>query len=257
MRALFVIVMCAVLSQAASAENIRVAAAISLKEAAVEIARDYENDTGEHVEFAFGASGQLSAQIRSGAPVDLFISAADVQMDQLDKAGLIDNATRQDVAGNRLVLVVPADESHPPACFKDLAAENVKRVAIGEPKTVPAGHYAQQVLKKLNLDRVLKDKVVFGANVRQVLDYVERGEVDAGIVYATDAKEAGDKVKVVAIADESAHDPIRYPAAVVTTGERPSAARRFLAYLKTEPARKVFKSRGFSVGGAATRPAAP
>lgn len=257
MRAALIAVALSLLPHVASAATVRVAAAISLKEVATDIARGYEHETGDHVEFTFGASGQLAAQIKSGAPVDLFISAADAQMDKLDKEHLIDAATRQDVAGNRLVLVVPGDERHPPVGFKDLVSGSVKRIAIGEPKTVPAGHYAQQVLRKLNLERALAGRIVYGSNVRQVLDYVERGEVDAGIVYATDAKEAGDKVRVIASADDSAHDPIRYPAAIVTTGGHRGAARRFLAYLKTEPAKKIFTSHGFSAGGPATRPAAP
>jgi len=233
-------------SIAAAGETVRVASAVSLKEAATEIAKAYETDTGNHVEFTFGASGQLEAQIKSGAPIDAFISAAGVQMDELEKAGLIDAATRRDVAGNRLVLVVPPGVASPPRDFKALA--RVKRLAIGEPKIVPAGRYAQEVLKKLGIADAVRGRLVYGANVRQVLDYVERGEVDAGIVYATDAKEAGDKAKVVATAGDSLHEPIRYPAAVVKDSPRAAAARRFIEYLTRDRAIQVLESHGFSAG---------
>ena len=177
MRKLLVTLFCLTLTASLRAGSITVAAAVSLKEAVTEIARTYESQTGEHVEFTFGSSGQLMAQIKSGAPIDAFISAADKQLDELDKAGLIDPASRRVVAGNELVLIVPTGAANPPTRFEDLAGPDVKKLAIGEPKTVPAGQYAQQVLKHLSLEAKLGDRVVFGTNVRQVLAYVERGEV--------------------------------------------------------------------------------
>lgn len=240
---LFVI---ALLAASARAETIRVAAAISLKEAVTEIAKTYEMESGDKVEFAFGASGQLAAQVKSGAPIDLFISAANKQVDELAKEKLIDAASRRIVAANTLVLVVPAKAKDAPRNFEGLADAAVMKVAIGEPKTVPAGQYAQQVLDALKLTERIKSKLLYGANVRQVLLYVERGEVSAGIVYATDARESGDRVKVVATADAKWHEPIVYPAAIVSASKAPDATKRFLKYLSSERSQSVLKSKGFA-----------
>jgi molybdate transport system substrate-binding protein len=185
-------------------------------------------------------------QIQSGAPIDAFIAAADKQVDDLAKAGLLDEATRRIVAGNALVLIVPPDAKDAPNAFEKLADSNVARLAIGEPKTVPAGRYAQQVLRSLKLIDKLSDRLVYGANVRQVLDYVIRGEVSAGIVYQTDAIEAGDKVKVVATADAKWHDRIVYPAVVIKASAGHDAAKRFLDYLATDQAKAILQSRGFT-----------
>lgn len=235
------------LGSSAPAETLRVAAAISLKDAVSEIAKSYEKATGDKVEFTFGASGQLMAQIKNGAQVDVFISAANKQVDDLVNDKLVDAASRQVVVMNSLVLVVPADSKDAPATFEALKEPNVAKVAMGEPKTVPAGQYAEQVLKALKLDESLKPKIVYGTNVRQVLTYVERGEVSAGIVYLTDAKESGDKVRVVATSDPKTHEPIVYPGVVVTASKKQDAARKFLAYLATTDARTIFEAKGFTI----------
>ncbi|HVT89184.1 MAG TPA: molybdate ABC transporter substrate-binding protein [Tepidisphaeraceae bacterium] len=250
MHTLRVLLVCLLLSAGASAETIRVAAAISLKEAVEEIAKKYEADTSDKVIFTFGSSGQLLSQITSGADVDAFISAANTQVDELTKAGLAMEGSRRIVAGNSLVLIVPADAKESPNGFDALADASVKKVSIGEPKTVPAGQYAMQVLTRLNLADKLKDRLVYGANVRQVLAYVERAEVSAGIVYSTDAKESGDKVKIVATADAQTHEPIVYPAVIIKTSKKQDAAKHFLDYLATEKAKAVLSDKGFIAGGA-------
>ena len=172
-----------------AAEPIRVGAAISLKEALTRSADAFTKDTGVAVEMTFGSSGQILGQIRNGAPIDLFISAAHKQIDDLEKEGLAEPKTRRVIAGNVLVLIVPADadERSAPRSVADLAKPSVKRIAIGEPKTVPAGQYATQALQITRARIAGPRPADLGTNVRQVLDYVERGEVDAGIVYATDA----------------------------------------------------------------------
>ena len=151
------------------------------------------------------------------------------------------------------MLIVPRDSNVPLDSFESLGKGTIKRLAIGEPKTVPAGEYAVQVLKKLKLDDALADKLVYGSNVRQVLDYVTRGEVTAGVVYATDAKQAGDKVKVVATAPEDSHEPIVYPAVLVKKSRNAAAARRFLDHLATDDARHILQQRGFTTPPAARR----
>lgn len=246
---------CLCVAACARAESVRVAAAISLKEAMTEIADAYHKDGRGDVKLTFGSSGQLQAQVEYGAPVDLFISASHKQVDELDKAGRVDGKARRVIARNRLVLIVPRDAKATPASFKDLADAKVRRVAVGQPNTVPAGQYAMQVLSALKIDAALRGKLVEGANVRQVLDYVERGEVDAGIVYATDAKEAGEAVRVVETADASLHDAIEYPAVVVRDASSAEAARRFLDYLWGEKARALLKRRGFAAGADDGKPA--
>jgi molybdate transport system substrate-binding protein len=228
-------------------DTITVSAAISLKESLEQIALGYESQSGNHVVFNFDASGKLAAQIRQGAPVDLFISADNQQMDLLIAAKMVDPSARRLVVQNTLVLIAPADAKNPPHSFGELAENRGEKVAIGEPKTVPAGRYAMQTLKALKLDQTLAPRLVFGESVRAVLTYVERGEVYAGIVYGTDARQAGDKVRVVATAPASTHQPIEYPGAVISGAAHADAAKSFLDYLSTEPARRIFQDHGFSI----------
>jgi molybdate transport system substrate-binding protein len=235
----------------ASAGTITVSAAISLKDALTGIAREYESQTGDHVEFNFKSSGDLAAQIQNGAPVDLFISAANKQVDDLNTAGMVDIASRKVIVGNQLVLIVPADAKNGPKSFDDLKDSSVTKIAIGEPKTVPAGAYAMQTLMALKLADALKPRLIYGINVRQVLDYVERGEVAAGLVYATDAKEAGDKVKIVAAAAENTHEPIIYPAVIVKASKQKDTAGKFLEFLGTDKVQAEFIAQGFSPASAA------
>jgi molybdate transport system substrate-binding protein len=167
-------------------------------------------------------------------------------VDALDKEGLIDAASRRVIAGNELVLIAPTD-SRTVGGFSDLADPKVKRIAIGEPKTVPAGQYAVQTLQSLKLHDTLKGRLIYGANVRQVLYYVERGEVDAGLVYATDAKLSGDKVRIVATADPKLHDPIEYPAVILKEAKERKSAERFLDHLSSRKAQAIFRDAGFSI----------
>ena len=143
------------------------------------------------------------------------------------------------------MLVVPAHASKSPTGFAALADPATGKIAVGEPKTVPAGKYAAQVLKAMSLDTAVADRLVYGANVRQVLTYVEKGEVAAGVVYLTDARESGDKVKVVATAEASTHEPIVYPAVVISSSRHTDAAKKFLDHLTTEKAQAVLAARGF------------
>ncbi len=243
------------ITSTAFAETISVAAAISMKDALAKVAAEYKAETGEVVEFTLGASGQLASQIQYGAPVDLFISAANKQVNDLEKAGLVDKATRRVIAGNSLVLIVPAGSTASPDSIKALTGSEITRIAVGEPKTVPAGQYAHQALKHEGVFDALKEKLVFGTNVRQVLDYVERGEVSAGLVYGTDAKESGDKVRVTYVVEADAHDPIVYPAAVLTASKKQPAAEKFLDYLLSEKGQLTLKEFGFTPPPpAATRP---
>jgi molybdate transport system substrate-binding protein len=230
----------------ALADSISVSAAISTKEAMTDIAKAFEDQTHVHVDLTFGSSGALAAQIRNGAPVDLFISAANKEVDDLSKAGLVDDPTRRMVAGNELVLIVPAGSKGSVSNFEQLKDPAVRRLAIGEPKTVPAGQYAMQVLTRLNLQSELESRLVYGLNVRQVLDYVERGEVSAGIVYATDARQAGPKVKVVATAKASLHEPVVNPAVVVKASGNKALAVKFLDFVLSDKGQAALAAHGFT-----------
>jgi molybdate transport system substrate-binding protein len=186
-------------------------------------------------------------QIEEGAPVDVFISAANKQMDALRAEKLIDEATERVIGRGELVLIVPADEKDPPASFADLADPKFKRIAIGEPNSVPAGDYAMQTLKSLHVADAVKDRLQTGANVRQVLNYVERGEVDAGIVYRTDAL-TSKKVRIVAVAEESTHKPIEYPAAVIKSSKEHDEAEKFLEFLSSPAGKDMLGRYGFLSG---------
>jgi molybdate transport system substrate-binding protein len=246
-----VVLLSLVASTFAADQTISVSAAISLKPVLLGMKEDFEKSSDAKVTFNFGASGALAGQIKAGAPVDVFISAAQKQVDDLDKAGLLDDATVGVVARNRLVLIVPAKAQAGPKSLDDLRDAKVGKVAIGQPKTVPAGDYASQVLAKKGLTEALADKLVLGTNVRQVLDYVIRGEVDAGLVYTTDAIDAGDAVRVVETVDASLHQPIVYPCVVVKGTAHPKEAAAFLEYMKGEKGQAVLAVHGFEPGRSA------
>ncbi len=234
------------LSTFSLAETINVAAAISLKDSLTKIAGQYKTETGNDVTFTFGSSGTLATQIQSGAPIDLFISAASKQVNDLVNANRCDAQSVKIVAGNSLVLIVPASSTNPPESIAALADTKVTKIAVGEPKSVPAGMYSEQSLKKAGIFDQIKEKLIMGTNVRQVLDYVQRAEVAAGLVYATDAKISGDKVKIVATADPGSHEPIVYPAVVITGSKHITSANHFLSYVTSEKGAKVFKEFGFT-----------
>lgn len=239
-----------------AAGPLRVAAAISLREAFESIAADFEKTTGRKIELSFGSSGQLLAQIRNGMPIDVFVSAAHRQIDDLAREGLISRDSRTVVAGNRLVLIVSKTAAPADLSFQRLADSSLERLAIGDPATVPAGEYANQALTTLGLFAPLGPRLIYGSNVRQVLDYVARGEVDAGIVYATDARLEPNRVRVAATADPSWHAPIEYPAVVLKSSRHAADAARFIEYLRGADAAEIFKRLGFTPGGSPASAAA-
>lgn len=231
----------------AVAEPITVAAAVSLKESLTDLAARFEQSDGTAVQLVFGSSGQMAQQIRAGAPVDLYISAAVRQVDELQREGLLDSASRRDLARNQLVLIVPLDSRQPPpTTLGELVAAGFDRIALGEPRTVPAGQYAAQALENAGLATALAPRLITCTNVRQVLDYVQRGEVSVGFVYATDAFTAGGKVRAVLQIDPALHEPIVYPAAIVTDSRRREPANRFLQYLLSVEAQRRFAEAGFT-----------
>jgi molybdate transport system substrate-binding protein len=228
-----------------SRHEITVSAGASLRDAFGEIGKQYESRTGSKVNFNFGASGALQKQIESGAPVDVFASAGRPQMDALSSQGLIEPGTQRDFARNVLVLVVPADTTSGPTSFTDLGGAKVTRIAVGNPKTVPVGQYAQQALTRLGLWQQLQSRLILAEDVRQTLDYVARGEVDAGIVYASDVRAADNKVRKVATAPADLHDPILYPIAVVRASSGKDAARAFIDAVMNDEGQRTLEKYGF------------
>ena len=228
------------------AEEITVSAAISLKEAFVDLGKAFEGgQKGSRVQFNFGASGDLVRQILAGAPVDVFASAGLKEMDELEQKSFTAPGTRVNFAGNTVVLAVPTASTLRLEAFSDLTRKEVKKIAIGNPQTVPAGRYADQVLRSLNLWELLKEKLVFAENVRQVLDYVARGEVDAGLVYATDALTRSRELKKVLAAPEGSHPPVVYPIAVVKGIKNEGLARAFIAWVISPEGKRILERYGF------------
>ncbi len=232
-------------SNSANSEDLTVSAAVSLKDAFTEISELYKSKTGKTVNFNFGASGTLQRQIETGAPVDVFASAGEKQMDELAAKDLIDAASRVNFARNSLVLIVPQNSSLNLTNFSELADAKVQKIAVGNPKTVPAGEYTEQLFEKNNLKDNLQAKLILAEDVRQVLDYVVRGEVDAGIVYATDARIAEGKVRVVTTASESDHEPISYPIAILKDTKQKQSAKEFTDLFFTAEGQNILQKYGF------------
>ncbi|HTW24086.1 MAG TPA: molybdate ABC transporter substrate-binding protein [Candidatus Baltobacteraceae bacterium] len=226
--------------------DLTVSAAISLKDALDAAKQAYASEAPSiSLAMNYGASGTLQLQIEQGAPVDVYISAAPKQMDALESKGMLLAGTRRDLLRNGVVLIVPKDSMLALASFRDLLKPEVKRVALGEPVTVPAGKYAQEVLTHYGIYDQVKAKAVLAKDVRQVLTYVETGDVDAGVVYTTDAMSSS-KVKVVATAPPDSHEPVIYPVAVIKTTKSPAAAKAFEDFLSSPQARPIFEKYGFS-----------
>lgn len=228
------------------AADLHVFAAASLTDAMKQIGAGFEKQSGIHVSFNFGASNLLARQIEESAPADVFVSADEAKMDQLQKDGLIDPTSRRDLLGNSLVIVAPADSSLTIATTADLLKPEIRKIALADPAAVPAGIYAREFLTHEALWEKLKSKVVPTENVRAALAAVEAGNVDAAFVYKTDAG-ISKKVRVVYAVPEKAAPAIRYPTAILKGSKNRAAAEQFEHYLQSRPAAEVFERFGFVV----------
>ncbi|MCM3080256.1 molybdate ABC transporter substrate-binding protein [Brevibacillus invocatus] len=225
--------------------ELMVLAAASLTDALTSLKTIYENDhPGVTLTFSFGSSGKLAQQIEQGAPADLFLSASQQDMNKLDEKQLILKDTRVDFSGNSLVLVTEKDSAIAVSSFEDLTDPALKHIALGAPETVPAGRYTKEVLENLKLWDTLTDRLVYGSDVRQVLTFVEAGNAEVGVVYASDAA-ISKNVKVLATSKPEWHKPIVYPGAVIGASANADAAKAFLAYLTSEEGKKVLGEYGF------------
>ena len=233
-------------SSAGPADELTVSAAISLKNAFEEIGKTFEETHPRiKIRFNFGASGDLARQIEGGAPVDVFASAAQKEMDEIDQKGLITSGTRTNFAGNSMVLVKPAISWIRMDSFEDLRKGEVKNIVIGNPKSVPTGRYAEEVLKWFKLWERVKEKLVFAEHARQVLDYVARNEVDAAMVYSTDAMIRPKEVRIVAKAPDKSHQPIVYPIAIVKGSKSQSLSKEFIALVLSAEGKILLNKHGF------------
>jgi len=229
---------------AAAAQQITVSAAASLTDAFKELGPKFEAaKAGATVRFNFAASGVLLHQISQGAPVDVFASADQETMNRGADQKLIDVATRKNFATNSLVLIEPAQGGTGIKTLQDLSGPAVKKIAVGKVATVPVGRYTRQALAAANLWAPLEPRFVQADSVRQVLDYVARGEAEAGFVYRTDAALMGDKVKVVLT--PSGSTPVSYPVAAVADSKQKALAAEFIGFLSSDAARQVLARYGF------------
>ncbi|GAB4036408.1 MAG: molybdate ABC transporter substrate-binding protein [Rubrivivax sp.] len=234
----------ALLSLTAQAGQVTVSAAASLSNALRELAPLFEAaHPGARLRLNIGASGALLAQIAKGAPVDVFVSADAQTMDQAQAQGLVRPAQRRDLVSNTLVVIVPAAGGKAPRALADLAQPAYARIAIGLPASVPAGRYARAALEGASLWGAIERKTIGAHNVRQALDYVARGEVDAGFVYATDAALMADRVRVAFTVPTPT--PIRYPVAPLAVAPNAAEGAKFVDFLFTPAARAVLARYGF------------
>lgn len=234
-------------NSAGKQRELTISAAASLKDVMFEIGNNYQKKHPKiKINFNFGSSGALQTQIEQGAPADIFISAAEKQMDNLEAKNLLKRGTRFNLLENQLVLVVLKNSNIGIRDFGDLASAQVKSIGIGAPESVPAGEYAKQSLKFIGIWDKIQQKLIYGSNVRTVLTYIETGNVDAGIVYRSDTI-VSDKVKIVATAVPGSHEPSIYPAAILADSKQPQAAKDFLNYLRISKNKEIFAKFGFKV----------
>lgn len=229
---------------ASAGQELIVFAGAGLSNALKEVAASFEaSHPGTKIVYNFAASGVLLQQMDKGAPVDVFAVADQKTMNQAQEKGLIVPASRTNFVSNRLVLIVPRDAKLPWRGLNDLAGPEVKRIAVGNPATVPVGRYTKEALERAGSWDQLSPKFIFAETTRQVLDYVRRGEVDTGFVYSTDVVIARGKVRVIQTVTE--HSPIIFPIAVIASSDKQALAQSFLDFVMSPAAQEIFSKFGF------------
>ena len=231
---------------AACADNILVSAAASLTDSLKEIARAYQSKSKNKVAFAFASSSTLARQIEAGAPADVFFSADLQTMDTLEKNGRLEPGTRKQLLSNQLVIVVSADLPTVVNSPQDLLNSRVRKIAVAEPSSVPAGVYSKTYLESLGLWDKIKPKIVPVLDVRATLASVESGNVEAGFVYKTDAA-SSKKVKTVFEVPIGKGPKIIYPVAILKDSKSKAAAKEFLNVMVSPSGLDVFRRYGFVV----------
>ena len=228
-----------VTKDSSSVDTITISAAASLQDALNEAIEEYNKDNDINIDVNYGGSGALREQILKGAPVDLFISASQDDFKEVEGEDLI--IEKKDYLENKLVLIRP-DDSTTVNSIADL--KNAEQIAIGEVDTVPAGKYAKEAFTSLNIFDELEDKYIYASDVRAVLTYVAQGEVDAGVVYETDAKTEEDNVDIVDEFGKDTHKPIIYPIGTLSDSKEVKA---FYDFLNEDSTLEIFKKYGFTI----------
>jgi molybdate transport system substrate-binding protein len=226
--------------------SLLISAAASLQDVLTELSPAFEK-THPHisVKYNFASSGSLQRQIEQGAPVDLFIAAAAKPIDDLESQGLL-FSSRLNLLTNRLVLIKSRSSSatNSITSVRSLTSNDVKRIAIGEPRSVPVGKYSEEVFKNLGILAQIRSKFVLGNSVRNVLAAVESGNADAGIVYLTDAK-ISKRLNIIEIIPTNLHSPIVYPMAILKNSKNLEATQKFVKFLTMRSLKPVFVKYGF------------
>ncbi len=224
--------------------SLTVSAAISLKDALEEIKPLYQKEKPQvEITYNFGSSGSLWQQIEQGAPVDLFISAANKQIDDLESKQKLLTDSRKILVTNQLVLITNKNQNNVNK-FEDLTKAEITKIVLGEPKSVPAGKYGEEVLKYYKILDQVKSKIIYGKDVRQILTYVETENVNAGLVYITDAK-TSEKVRIAMTAPQDSHSKIVYPIAILKDSKNPDIAKTFEDFLLSNTSKTIFEKYGF------------
>ncbi|WYP27262.1 molybdate ABC transporter substrate-binding protein [Alkalihalobacillus sp. FSL W8-0930] len=236
---------CGANADSPQSEEIHVMAAASLTDALEEMKPTYEEEHHVKLVINYGSSGKLREQITQGAPADLFLSASATDMNQLMENDEIEESSN--LLMNRLVLIATPEVTDSLQDVQDLSNEQLKKISIGQPESVPAGRYSKQALESLSLWDEVEDRLIYGSDVRQVLTYVETGNADAGLVYETNARTSS-SVELIDIIPEDTHDPIHYPIGLLKEAANKEPAVDFYDYLQTEEALNVFESYGFRRG---------
>lgn len=197
------------------------------------------------INYNFAASGVLRQQIEQGANVDIALLASQTDMDALQSKNLLLAGTRRNLLKSEVALIVPKNSTGI-SNFQDLTSQNIKRIAIGEPRSVPLGQYAEEVFKYFGIRDRIQSKLVYARSALEIMSYVESGNVDAGIVHDTNAKQS-DRVRMVAIAPAASHTPVIYPIAILKNSRNPSAARAFIQFLSSDRATTIFQQYGYGI----------
>ncbi|RVU54130.1 molybdate ABC transporter substrate-binding protein [Anaerosphaera multitolerans] len=228
-------------------EQIYISAAASLTDAVDEIIELAEDELKVEFITNYGSSGALQTQIEEGAPVDIFMSAGEKQMDALEEKGLVSSEFRETMLENEVVLITPKNSDLSLNVFEDVLKDDVEKIAISDPSSVPVGQYSEEIFTNLGIWDEVKAKMVQSQDVRQSLDWVVSGNVDCGTVYKTDALIEEENVNIVAKAPVGSHKPVAYPVAIVGESVDREVAKAFYDFLKTESAKEVFEKYGFVV----------
>jgi molybdate transport system substrate-binding protein len=225
--------------------ELNISAAASLKEAMADIQTEFTKaNPNVTLTVNFGASGSLQQQIEQGAPCDVFISAGQSQMKALDEKSLLLEDTKKDLVKNALVLIGSQDTTV--TSIADLTSNEINKIAVGEPASVPAGKYADEVFTNLSIKDAIGSKLVFAKDVKEVLAWTTSGNTEVGFVYKSDALNSN-SAKIIEILDEDTHSPITYPIGIIKASKNPDVSKSFEDFLFTDTCKAIFEKYGYGL----------